>query len=148
MVGFGIRQAAVIPLATTTFTVLRKPEQSDGYPDAEPVYEPVVTGVRGHLEIMPRRIFAEDFERSTAMARFTCDPCDLHPFDYLRDEVTERLWRVEWCEPRPHLRALAHVAGQALDVAAEVSALIPKVHVQPLAVGASHSGGRASGTVI
>jgi hypothetical protein len=147
MVAFALLAAMTVPFATTTFTILRAPEQDDAYPDIDPVYEPIATGVRGHLEIMPRRIATEEFVRNMAMARFTLDPSDVVPFDYLRDERTGKLWRIEWCELRGW-KALAHVAGQVLDVAAEVGMAAPLTGSTARARAASTSSGRAAAVIV
>jgi len=114
----------MIPISTTTLTVLRRPPPDDGYPDAEPVYAVVVSGVRANFELYERPT-SQPFEEAISRSRFVCDPCDVLAFDLVRDDVTGTVWNVEWVQPRPGFGTLAHMAGVCVETVAPVEALEP-----------------------
>lgn len=95
----------VLPLATTTITVLRAPPE-DAY--AEPYaadpragLQEVVTGVRAVIDIPVARDAGHDVvaggEQTVTDFRFSCDPCELRNSDYLHDEATAITYRITWC---------------------------------------------------
>jgi hypothetical protein len=83
-----------LPLATTTMTVLRAADQTDAYPDADPVFSPVLTGVRAHTFRPRGREEGPLSQRSVTTAFVLLDVVDVRHTDVLRDEHTLTLWQV------------------------------------------------------
>jgi hypothetical protein len=94
----------VIPIATTLITVLRAPPE-DAY--AEPYSGTSTTGlaevvrnVRAVIDIPvigdAGREVVKGGEQTVVEYRFSCDVADVQHSDYVRDELTGVLYRVQW----------------------------------------------------
>lgn len=90
----------MIPLATTTITVLRTAgpdEYDEPYGGSQPTdRETVASGVRAVLDRPNGREQVAGGEQSTVDLSLVCDRCDIDYRDLVKDERTGRLYRVVW----------------------------------------------------
>ncbi len=94
-----------LPFATTLITVLRSDPaevdenaegDADGYPSAEPTWEPVVSGVRAVISA-PGGTFVQAGSLQEVIGfRLAADPCDLQHSDRVLDETDQQQYVVEW----------------------------------------------------
>jgi len=92
-----------LPLHTTTITVTRLLDQDTGFPDIEPEWQPVASGVNAHFTLRQTGtlILAEE-DRSQAASIMICDPCGLQSGDRVQDELTGADWQVMWAIDRTY----------------------------------------------
>jgi hypothetical protein len=90
----------VIPLATTTITVLRvtgADQYDEPYGGTEPhEREAVAEGVRAVLDRPRGTDQVAGGEQTTVDVALVCDRCDIDYRDLVEDERTNRLYRVVW----------------------------------------------------
>lgn len=113
-----------IPIASTTISILRAPEQDDGYPDTEPVYVTVTTGVSAHLS-RPHGNESDLGERTMLRVRLICNPCDLRHTDLVRDEQTGLVWQVDWVQLRTQGTITDHLVAGLHREDVELQATVP-----------------------
>jgi len=115
----------VLPIWSTTLTVLRSPQPDDAWPDDESVYTAIATGVRAHLSSPARLVAVAGDQRSemtvTLLMELLPDdaggnPQNLTHLDLLRDESYPELapLRVTWATPRFPGTSLEHWRGEAV----------------------------------
>lgn len=105
-----------IPLSTTTITVLRQSGDPYGEPYGPPDTVEVATGVRAVIDISAYGVAAgterqAGGEQTRTVMRLICDPCDLTSRDWVRDEVSQILWRVLWVVHHAPQHHLTHLQG-------------------------------------
>lgn len=97
------RSAISIPFQTTTVTVLRYtvPDGDiDGYPDTQPNWTPIATGVRAVIS-SPGGTTLRDGSLQTVLGfRLACDPTDLRHTDRVLDEHDQTLYECNWTMQR------------------------------------------------
>lgn len=107
----------MIPLHTTTITVLRPPANVDPY-DGAPA-RPVATNVRAVIGSPSGADTRLGGDVSSVSARLDCDPCDVKFYDQVRDDQTRDVYEIVWLRNRSgfgldHVEAgLAQVQGAA-----------------------------------
>ena len=98
----------MIPLSTTTITVLRHPA-SDVYDepyggDVPADWDQVATGVRAVIDRATGREQVAGGEQSRVDLSLVCDRCDIDYRDAVRDDRTGRVYRVVWVlDYGPHI---------------------------------------------
>lgn len=109
-----------LPVATTTITVLRLPEDATRDPyDPEPPPTEMATGVRASIGNPHFREEVAGGQQSVSLYRLHCDPTDLHHEDRVRDDATGEIFEVVGVKQRlgvglDHVRAtLTKIEGVA-----------------------------------
>jgi hypothetical protein len=105
----------MIPLHTTTVSVLRRADPADAYEDDNPAsWQPIAAGVRAHLDAGSGSSTFAGGERSDSLCRFMTDPTDVTSLDVILDEITGLRWQVTAVQHRlPAEGILEHMSGQA-----------------------------------
>lgn len=91
----------MIPLATTTITVLRQsePDQYEepyGGTSGPAGRSAVATGVRAVIDRPTGREQVAGGEQNRVDLSLVCDPCDIDHLDLVRDDRTGHAYRVVW----------------------------------------------------
>lgn len=102
----------MIPIATTTITVLRLPvPDPDADPvdpaDVEPEREEAATGVRAHFSSPTGSERLGSGTQELVDFVLDCDPTDITHLDQVRDDLTGEVFNVLWSRTRIGL-GLAH----------------------------------------
>jgi hypothetical protein len=115
----------VIPLHTTTITVSRLNDEDTGYPDAEPTWQPVVSGVNAHFTLRQTgdEIMVAE-QRSEANSILICDPCGLQQGDHVTDELSGAVWEVMWVIERTYPGGFEYTRSECAKRTAEMGALL------------------------
>lgn len=105
----------MLPLATTTITVLRS--NQDGTRDAVDgvTFSTLVSGVRAVIGSDSGRETNVGGSSESVDARLDCDPCDLRHGDRITDETTGETWGVSWVRRRIGY-GLDHMAAGLLAI--------------------------------
>jgi hypothetical protein len=105
----------VIPIATTTVTVLRPDElgaSDDPYDETEEEPTEVATGVRANIAIADgREELTGRSEVDDIRFRLRCDPADIAGGDTILDETTGDTYSVVWARSRTTGLGLDHVVA-------------------------------------
>jgi hypothetical protein len=110
----------MIPLSTTTITVLRIPQPNeydepyDG--SGEPERDVVATGVRAVIDYPGGTIDVEGGQQNVADYGLKCDPVQLAYSDWIKDEFSARVYRIVWYLQFPG----SHVEARLRDTEGEV----------------------------
>ena len=110
----------MIPLSTTTITILRIPaanaydEPYDG--SGEPERDIVASGVRAVIDYPGGNIQLEGGQQNISEYGLKCDPVDLQHTDWVKDETSMRVYRVVWFMEFP----ASHIEARMLDTEGEV----------------------------
>jgi hypothetical protein len=109
----------VIPLATTTITVLRSPaDQAYEEPyggDVPADWDTVATGVRAVIDRPTGREQVAGGEQNRVDLSLVCDRCDLDHLDAVRDDKSGRVYRVVWVlDYGPHLEGGLQIVSGVL----------------------------------
>lgn len=104
-----------IPLATTTITISRPPDDTDvdGY-DAPGTQTLIASGVRAQISSPSGRNTVLVGNRTVYVWKITADPCDLRSDDTVTDAEGE-VFRVQWARQRRGL-GLDHTTGGLIQV--------------------------------
>lgn len=90
----------MIPLATTTISVLRTPAadvDDEPYGEHDPATRTVVaSGVRAVIDRPTGREQVAGGEQNRVDLSLACDPCDIDYRDLIKDEKSGRYYRVVW----------------------------------------------------
>lgn len=114
----------MIPLHTTTITVSRLADQDTGWPDQEPTWQPVASGVNAHFTV--RQTGSElvsDEYRSEANSILICDPCGMVQGDRVTDDLTAAIWEVMWVIDRTYPDGFEYTRCECAKRTAEMGAL-------------------------
>jgi len=115
----------MIPITTTTITVLRSPppdsgeEQYNDPTEAQPDFIPIAEHVRAVISAPFGRERNMGGAQSIVEFSLSCDPTDIDRLDRVLNEQTGKVYEVTWAEPRvgfglEHTRAgLKQVEGFA-----------------------------------
>lgn len=109
----------MIPLATTTITVLRPSPGADIDPyvvSDDAADTEVVTGVPAHISTPSGREAIVGGSQETIDYRLNCGVIDLTYTDRVRDDTTSELYEVSWVAER-HGLGMAHIAAGLRKVA-------------------------------
>lgn len=104
----------MLPMATTTVSVLRL---SDDQLNDEPYNEPAISrtvahsGIRAHFSTPSGSETVAGGELSVTVYKVVTDPADITHLDWLKDERTNEVWRIDWISTRGGL-GLDHMVGQ------------------------------------
>ena len=108
----------MIPIATTTVALLAPKggavdtdaEDWGTGADLETDFNEVASGIRAHLSGASSS-YTSSSSGGTELIRhkLLCDPCELRPDMYVKDESTELVYAVGWVTPRPE--PLAHLVA-------------------------------------
>lgn len=115
----------MLPVWSTTLTVLRAPQPDDAWPDQEQTYATIAEGVRAHLSGPRSAAAVPGDERALTIFTLLCDPLPddavLNHFDVLRDELNpeQAPLRITWCSPRFTGTSLEHWRGEAVRLELE-----------------------------
>ncbi len=99
----------MIPLSTTTITVYRPDTGADDYSTDD---GPQVVGseIRAHLSTPRGNDQIVGGEKQTVDLRLDCDPFDFKHYDVVKDDTTNKTYRLVWFEQRYGF-GLDHVEG-------------------------------------
>lgn len=110
-----------IPLATTTITVRRVPDDEDLDPyDEQPEPETVASGVRAHISTRTGRETVAGGSQEVVSFGLSCDPVDLRHTDEVVDDTTGETFEVVWAISRQGL-GMDHVQAGLERVTGVVS---------------------------
>lgn len=92
----------MIPVATTTISVLRVPADPLRDPeDPQPPAEVIASGVRAHISTSRgREVVQGQASQEIVDFRLSCDPTDLDGGDQVKDEATDEVYEVTWARLR------------------------------------------------
>lgn len=108
----------MIPLATTTIAVLRRPASTTRDPyDAQAAAPAVVSGVRAHIYMSGAGSdeLVRGGQQEVRQLRLSCDPIELTHEDQIKDERTGEVYDVSWVTRRQGLN-LDHVEAELKQV--------------------------------
>jgi hypothetical protein len=88
----------MLPFGTTTISVLRSSaaDGTDAYPDVEPTYSPIATGIRAVIGTPGGMVVQEGTLREDIAYPLKCDVTDLQHADRIEDESTGPVYTVKW----------------------------------------------------
>lgn len=108
----------MIPIATTTITVLRVAADPDRDPyDTKPPPAVVAQGVRANISSPAGNETMQGASQEVVVFRLQADPVDLDNDDQVRDEATGQLYEVIWTRPRVGPTGLQHTQAALRQVA-------------------------------
>lgn len=99
----------MIPLATTTISVLRRSGGSDDPYDEQPEPTAISTGTRAHISTGSGDENVEGGSQEVTEFRLNCDPTDLTFLDRVKDERTNEIFEVRWTRHRVDMPGLEYV---------------------------------------
>lgn len=102
-----------LPLATTTISVLRLPDDDPSNPrdgaDDPPERSKVATGIRAQIGSPSGTENRQGGNRTVMRYALHCDPFDFKPTDQIQDEATGTVYDLDWAETRRAL--IPHTVG-------------------------------------
>lgn len=93
-------------------SIYREPEQTDAYPDIEPVFHKIAGGVRATFGQSIRSSgLPNDPTVGMLRVHFFCDPTDVKRNDIVKDESVGTEWTVLNVDARPGFAGIDYIRG-------------------------------------